>query len=380
MEIRSICIGLLLGLIIGSGGIYTLNSQQTTQLHEQIQQLQIDENEEIRELAYQIQQTVDEYDSLLGNYSGLIQAHDLLLSENVELSSDKRQLELERTTHEAILERLKNETADLQDSSSRLKVELYEMRLRYNESTGRYEELQKEYESVLAIDHDSFEVSYRSLVEKINLHSQHRTEQDMLIITPNDQAVELLVQELTGGWENTSDWNEYWDDIMILFCWVEEKIEYDIDGYFPKLSMNPAEGFEYQGEMWQFPNQTLLRMTGDCEDQAILLASMIRNYNNKTDWVECIEFQGEGGGHVALYMASNRKIFIMDPTQGYYTNNGPPDYVDSHKDIYEEVNKYLNTLRDSLPNIYVNYIFADYYQKNFDSTSGFINWLYQETS
>lgn len=370
----------VIGLFIGSVlGYFLAPRGISVELYEEAQSQILGLNIELEGLLENYTILKVSYESVLNEHSNLVTDHDELQSDYDELYNVRIDQEHDITTYQTQLDILENEKKELLGIQTELEDLLLETSMRYNDSEERYAQLEAEYQDLLLLKVDILG-DYRVLVEKINLHSRHRSESEMLLITPNDPSVVQVVSDLTGGWENASDWGEYWRDVMILYNWIADEIDYDRDGYYPKLSINPAEGFVYQNDMWQFPNQTLQRMKGDCEDQAILLASMIRNYNNKSHWVECIKVGNGTEGHIALYMASDGEIFIMDPARGYYTNSGPPKYRDCHKDIHEEIDNWLYDLRNVLPNAYVEWIFADYYWKSFDSTWQFIDWLYDETS
>ena len=132
--------------------------------------------------------------------------------------------------------------------------------------------------------------AYKSLRDRVNM----RWDQSNVtaFITPNDPLVASTVYSITGGWSNTLDWWEFWSDVKALYDWVVENIQYSPDGLYPVLPDTPFGSLQFRDEMWQFPNETLKLGRGDCEDMAILLASMIRNYNGMRYSVEVILISG----------------------------------------------------------------------------------------
>jgi hypothetical protein len=114
----------------------------------------------------------------------------------------------------------------------------------------------------------------------------------MGFVTPDDPAVMDTVLSVTRGWSAPSDWAEYWGDVKAMYDWVVANVEYRSDGLYPVLPSAPAGSLEYTMEMWQFPNETLDLKKGDCEDMAVLLASMILSYNDGKYAVECIWITG----------------------------------------------------------------------------------------
>ena len=75
-----------------------------------------------------------------------------------------------------------------------------------------------------------------------------------LYITPNDPKIVELKDEILN---NKPFWRSNWQ----AFCdWINSEITYEPDS----------------GEYWKLPRETLEQKTGDCEDQAILLCSLLR--------------------------------------------------------------------------------------------------------
>jgi predicted transglutaminase-like cysteine proteinase len=98
-----------------------------------------------------------------------------------------------------------------------------------------------------------------------------------------------------------------YENLMILYHFVRDNIKYADDG-------------EMWGIMdyWQTPTETLRLGTGDCEDQAILLLSLIKAYNASLDgWLFCVS--NRQVGHVALVVNFGGNITILDTVMDYYT-------------------------------------------------------------
>lgn len=88
-------------------------------------------------------------------------------------------------------------------------------------------------------------------------------------ITPDDSEVQDTVDDILNGY-----WRWAYDDFEALREWVVNHVtyQYDID----------AHG---QSEYWQLPSETLNLGTGDCEDFAILLCTLLRAYGVPADEV-----------------------------------------------------------------------------------------------
>ena len=223
------------------------------------------------------------------------------------------------------------------------------------------------YESYSTVASDYFEIRYQ-----LNQRSQHYDLERF--ITPNDASVQQTIAEVTGGWSNTSDWDEYWTDIEALYDWVVNNIPYNYDGLFPVLPSIMSDDVEYITEMWQFPNETLSVKRGDCEDMAILLCSLVRGYSQE-HWAECILIVSSSSGHAAVQIpVSEDKLAILDPAGHYHTSSMG---VLVSKDISTEITNWLNYWKPQMgTDLRVYRVFSDYMDQTFSSTAAYISWMY----
>jgi transglutaminase-like putative cysteine protease len=216
---------------------------------------------------------------------------------------------------------------------------------------------------------------YNQLRYQINLRSQHY---DITkFITPNDPSVQQIVNQVTGGWSNPSDWNEFWTDVKSMYDWVATNTEWRADiEYFPVLPSSLSGSVTYAKDVWQFPNETLSMKEGDCEDMAILLCSMIRCYNGEKYWAECVWIEGSSSAHVGVQiLVSGGKLVILDPAGNYYTQDIWGSIVS--KDISTEINNWLNHWKPSLgSDVHVCRVFSSYIDKTFSSTNEYTTWMY----
>jgi chaperonin cofactor prefoldin len=278
-------------------------------------------------------------------YVNLNQSHESLLSKHEALQSDYNSLEAQYSSLESDYARL----------------------------DARYDSLQARYNS-LQEQHDAFVSDYDALKNSVNQRSQHEDATEF--ITPNDSSVKLKVTQITGGWSDPSNFNEFWSDVKAMYDWVVNNIDYRYDGFCPVLPDDPSSDINYSTEMWQFPNETLSEKKGDCEDMAILLASMILNYNEEEHWVECIEIEGSSGGHLAVQIpVSGDKITILDPAGKYYTSDywGNIDNIDISTEIYDWLDYWKSELGSD---VHVERVFSNSLDKSFSSTSEYVSWMY----
>ena len=118
---------------------------------------------------------------------------------------------------------------------------------------------------------------YASLKEQVNVRLGDTPEDRQSFITPNDSSVSAKVLEVTGVY--SGDISDYWRDCERLYRWVVSNISYSYDSYMPILPESISGGLIWQQDYWRIPEETLEDETGDCEDMAVLLASMLRSYN-----------------------------------------------------------------------------------------------------
>lgn len=267
---------------------------------------------------------------------------------------------------------------DLKAAYTTLNLTYVELGEAYNELKANYTTLQTEFTrletdyELLSEFYASYVFAYQKIRSTVNFYVLHPKEDDKKFITPDDLAVVAKVQEVTGGWSDPSDWGEFWADVKKMYDWVVDYIEYRSDGLYPILPLDPSLPVTLFGEMWQFPNQTLALEKGDCDDMAILLASMIYSYGGKQYWVECIVITR----HVAVYLpVAGDKICILDPAGQYYTKSG--EYIDA-KDTSTEVNAWLSKwdswYPEHAPHV-VKWVFSSHLYKYFGNTQSFIDWM-----
>lgn len=232
-----------------------------------------------------------------------------------------------------------------------------------------YDVLENRYSS-LKQKITSIEEWYTSIKNQINLRS--RGENKRLFITPNDPMANDTVVQITGGWSNTANLEEYWDDLKKIYDWIVGNVKYGYDPTYPL--MPEIEGsIMWVNEFWKFPNETLRDMCGDCEDQALLLASMIRNYGNKKYAVWVIQWVDGSLAHLAVAVPVSRgDIAILDPTVNFYTKDQYGRLV--HKSSSLAVKEWIDYWSIRQKNIQITLVFSDTEYQTFLSTNEFIEW------
>ena len=133
-----------------------------------------------------------------------------------------------------------------------------------------------------------------------------------LFITPNERHVQSAYNEIMGGFVPV-----HW---IAIRDWVGRSIEY-VNDY-------DSHGV---GEFWQLGKETLESRTGDCEDFAILLCSLLRADGWSAKDVYVVIGQNKAGDYHAWVKVKIPLVgwYNIEPTQGgWYTLFG--DFVALH--------------------------------------------------
>jgi archaellum component FlaC len=307
--------------------------------------------------------------AFLSTYSSL----NALQTQYNTLSTEHAELTSEYNTLTGEYNDLQTEHSQLQTTYSNLQSSYNSLHTSYNSLQTRYTNLDNDYND-LEDEYYSYVSGYEDLVSQVNVHSFHPSYAEQDLIDSADPDVADKVWDITGGWSDTLDRDEYWADVKAMYDWVVANIAYRADGYYPILPDDPRNDLTLWDDMWQTPAQTLELGKGDCEDMSILLVSMIRCYNDDQYYTEVIVITG----HAAVYLPfEDNQICILDPAGHYYTNTGYPNYH-IYDDTATEVNSWLNQWNIWAPEDApheINWIFSSYIWEDFTSNHEFINWL-----
>ncbi len=314
-----------------------------------------------------------QYTSLNSQYLSLQSTYNALNSSYSSLNSRYSALQSSYNALDTTYTSLNSQYLSLQSSYNSLNYSYTSLNSQYLSLQSSYNSLRAQYEALQA-SYNATPTEYDQLRYQINQRAQHYDINEF--ITPNDSSVQQITNQITGGWSNTSDWNEYWTDIKAMYNWVVNNITYNYDGLYPVLPLSLPGNVTYITEMWQFPNETLSVKRGDCEDMAILLCSMIRYYVEDKYWAECVWIIGSDAAHVGVQIpASGEKLAILDPAGNYYTSDISGNLVS--KDIATEIGNWLNYWKPQIgDDVGVYRVFADYMDQTFASTSEYTSWMY----
>jgi len=212
---------------------------------------------------------------------------------------------------------------------------------------------------------------YVGLKQQIDVRIALTPEDRQSFITPTDSLVSAKVLEVTGGY--SGDVNDYWRDYEQLYRWVVNNISYSSDSYMPILPEIISGALVWQQDYWRMPGETLGDETGDCEDMALLLTSMLRSYNEGEHRVWVLRIRSGALGHVAVaFPVQGGKLTILDPAGNYYT--GQYGSLGSSS-VSIAVNDWLSHWQSKMPDAEVIGVFSEDIYEEFSNTSEFIAWV-----
>ena len=212
---------------------------------------------------------------------------------------------------------------------------------------------------------------YSSLSEQVNLRFG-QGEDSQSFVTPDNALVSTEAREIAG--EYSQDINEFWSDYMRLYRWVVNNVEYSHDSYLPFLPVTMGGDLIWRSECWRMPAETLKDGVGDCEDMAVLLASLMLSYNNERFTVWALEINNGATAHLAVaFPVAGNKLTILDPAGNYYTGY-PAGYLMSY-DVDVAVTKWLSHWKKEMPGAEITFAFSNKLYRQFSSSEEFINWV-----
>ena len=280
----------------------------------------------------------------------------LLDTAETQLADTEAQLGTTKAQLDATGKQLTTTTAKLNTTNNELALTI-----------GRLDTAENESTQILS--------QYAALGNQIIVRLGLTPEDRQSFITPDNPAVSATVQEIAGAYSEDAD--EYWRDCERLYRWVVDNISYSHDSYTPVLPGNISGELTWRQSFWRMPEETLEDETGDCEDMAVLLASMLRNYNegNYRVWVLTIRSSDpEVPGHVAVaFPVAGGKLTVLDPAGNYYT--GHPYRSLRSESASVAVSRWISHWEDDLPGAQIVGAFSETDHQEFSSTAGFLAWL-----
>lgn len=127
---------------------------------------------------------------------------------------------------------------------------------------------------------------------------------------------------------NHPEWLD--EDIEQIYLWVKDNIINSYDTYFPDIEvvyvnisgkLYPKEiKFTLHREYVQNPEETLTRRAGDCEDQAILVTSMLQAYLQRLGeaYMVCVISMEYDITHCASIAIVQGTVYVLDTAMEYF--------------------------------------------------------------
>lgn len=224
----------------------------------------------------------------------------------------------------------------------------------------------------LKAERDQIVSGYANLRKQINLRLAIGRD-SQCFITPDAPEISAKVQEITGGYNP----DELWKDYGRLFQWTMRNIEYSLDSSIPLLPESTNGALEWGKDFWRMPAETIRDGAGDCEDIALLLASLLLNYNQGRFpvWIVGVKTSGsKARAHIAVAIPSeNNQLTIFDIAAHYYTPFSTIGGFGS-QDVPLAIDHWLTHLEKEMPGAQIYIIFSENLYQEFPSNQEFIDW------
>jgi predicted transglutaminase-like cysteine proteinase len=166
--------------------------------------------------------------------------------------------------------------------------------------------------------------SINGLKEEINAYEKLKKYDLTVFITPDNHNIKSFSNEISTN------------NPVEIYRFVRDEIKYEED-YLT---------FDYRFEYWQFPEETLKLRTGDCEDQAILLCTLLRAKGYSPEEVKVVfGLTSSNTGHAWVELFYQGNWVVFDPTSSasdfiektrYYSLINA-SYKGSFNDLYYEI-------------------------------------------
>ncbi|UCE97781.1 MAG: hypothetical protein JSV74_00120 [Dehalococcoidia bacterium] len=324
---------------------------------------------EITVLESDIAENEEEISSLQSNLTS-VENKVLILESDIESKdAEISGLESDLITADTEIIRLEGELVSAQDDIEGLAQELTTTQAEVESQTQALVVAQEENVSL-----ETQISEWESAYERINSEIYQKLgygDDASSYLTPDNQTLSNLAATITGGL--SQDWDEHWSDILRLYDWTVNNIEYNFDTPLPILPDAFSGDLDWIAEYWQLPTETIEVGTGDCEDMAVLLNSLILSYEDEQYPTWGIGITSDFGGHLAVALPVNESnLVVLDPAGNFYTSE--LGLLDTTKSIAQAIDEWLQYWSFQLPGVYVDFVFGKGFSEEFTNTNAFLTW------
>ena len=179
---------------------------------------------------------------------------------------------------------------------------------------------EKEKQKEIQDSIDALNLKEPELQGKLNLYEKIATRDPRVFITLDDPVVKAKVEEVTRLSRTTEEKQQ------AIFEYVRKEITYVTEGN-PKKWKYPQPFLHFKPEFWQLPRETIEWGSGDCEDQAILLCTMMRIAGVPASDVRVVLGLLHGsGGHAWVEFKMGDTWYALESTSVYFNYMEKSEY------------------------------------------------------
>lgn len=214
--------------------------------------------------------------------------------------------------------------------------------------------------SIIVLDMSNTINQQNEYTEKIKARVHPSDADKMGYVTPNDDNVISTVREIGG---TLGKWD--WDVANRLYLWVGENIFNTGDPHIP----DPSDyGNTTIRSWWKYPSETIVERRGDCEDLAVLLASMHRAIGGQT---YCL-IVDENFPHALVITIENQNLSVWDPTMGYHPIMPDNKHYGPCQFMWDNYKEFVKKIWGIEPT--PTHVFNEEYIHKFSDEGEFLNW------
>lgn len=378
---NSMILIITLGLIVGGEAVYISMIQQQL-VRQRTQLVDLDLVREEYDALYQMNNDLEiDYENIKESFDSLVIDHNILERDHSSLEENYASIQSDYTSLDDIHTSLLNQHSSLENVVETMEGNLLSFQNNYSSLQDTYSTLQDQYESLLAESEDistsdqEYKQFVENMVDRVNMRLG-RDEGQQFFVTPSDSSVGETTLQIVGSLGSSKTEGEQWMDIRSIYDWLRQNIRYVEDSPYPHLYANPSGNLHWHDDCFRFPNETIRADVGDCEDQAMLLLSLLLNYG-ETDEYWCIRTTSDSGDHMAVALpVSGGRLVILDPAGNYYSGHETGSIL--FREVEEAIDNWFTAWGHT--NMRVHRVFNDGFFETFSSNQEFYDWFHNNYS